>query len=227
MPHFLDYLGVGLVDGILADLGVSSHHFDSAGRGFSFRFDGPLDMRMSQGMKMTAADVVATYSADELARIFGAYGELDKPYKLATTIIAKRSQKAISTTSQLKQVVEAVAPRTELAKTLTKVFQALRIEVNHEMDALSEMLSSCADVLAVGGRLSVIAYHSLEDRMVKNLMRSGDIGKAEAEADAIYGQSSVPFKALNRKPIVPSAQEVEANPRSRSAKLRVAQRIKN
>lgn len=224
IADFLDYMGVAPVDGVLGDLGVSSHHFDDGGRGFSFRQDGPLDMRMNREASQTAADIVNTYEADSLARILGNWGEVDKPFRIVNAITKARGEKRIETTAELREIVESVTPRNDQNKTLTKVFQALRIEVNHEMDALDSMLRGCAKVLRPGGRMVMIAYHSLEDRMVKNMMKSGDPQKAQAEQDAIFGTSDVPFGGGPRKPIIPSDDEIERNPRSRSAKLRWAEK---
>lgn len=224
LADFVDYIVQGPVDGVLGDLGVSSHHFDDAARGFSFKHEGPLDMRMNQGGKMSAADVVNGYDAAALAKVLGEWGEVDKPFRIVNAIVRSRDEAPIETTGRLRQIVEGVVRPDELNKTLTKVFQALRIEVNGEMEALDAMLRGCAKVLKPGGRMVMIAYHSLEDRMVKNMMRSGDPQRAQAEQDAVYGSTSVPFVVSQRKPIVPGAAEVAANPRSRSAKLRWAVR---
>lgn len=225
MEHFLHYLGIEYVDGILADLGVSSHHFDDAERGFSFRFDAPLDMRMSKGMKHTAADILATYDEAELTNILATYGEVQQPRKLAQAIVKSRGVNGgLKTTGQLRELVEKMTPAKLQSKVLAQLFQALRIEVNQEMRALRQMLTQSVRVLRPAtGRLSVIAYHSLEDRMVKNLIKSGDPMVAQAEQD-IYGAVDVPLEAVTRKAIVPDADELERNPRSRSAKLRVAVR---
>lgn len=224
LADFVDYVVQGRVDGVLGDLGVSSHHFDDAGRGFSFKHEGPLDMRMNRGGRMSAADVVNGYDAAALARVLGEWGEVDKPFRIVNAIVRSRGEASIETTGRLRQIVESVVRQDELNKTLTKVFQALRIEVNGEMEALDAMLRGCAKVLKPGGRMVMIAYHSLEDRMVKNMMRSGDPQKAQAEQDAVYGSTSVPFVVSQRKPIVPGVAEVAANPRARSAKLRWAVR---
>ena len=220
LADFVDYMGVGLVDGVLGDLGVSSHHFDDGGRGFSFRQDGPLDMRMNRKADRTAADVVNSYEPDALARVLGNWGEVDKPFRIANAISKARDEAPIATTAALREIVEAVTPKPEQNKTLTKVFQALRIEVNREMDALDAMLRGCVKVIRPGGRMVMIAYHSLEDR----IMKSGDPQKAQAEQDAVFGTVDVPFLVKQRKPIAPSADEVERNPRARSAKLRWALR---
>lgn len=227
IAQFLRYLDIEFVDGILGDLGVSSHHFDAPERGFSFRFDAPLDMRMGQGMATTAADIVNNYSDKELVRVMQDYGEIQHAYKLVQAIVKKRAEKQIKTTFELKDIVAATVIPPEQTKLLTKVFQALRIEVNGEMDVLREMLQRTVGLLRPGGRLSIIAYHSLEDRMVKNLIKSGDPMKAEADRDDIYGHISVPFEAVNRKVIVPSDEEIARNSRARSAKLRIAERVED
>ena len=214
--------GVTEVDGILADLGVSSHHFDELGRGFSFRGDAPLDMRMNQRGGRTAADVVNTYDADSLGRILREYGELDTTWKIASCIVREREKAPITTTSQLVEAVAPCTPKRDEKKFLTKLFQALRIEVNGEMEALKMALEQSLKVLRPGGRLVVISYHSLEDRLVKNFMRSGNFdGKVEQD---FFGRATAPFEVITRKAIVPSAEEVERNPRSRSAKMRVAEK---
>ena len=214
--------GVDKVDGILADLGVSSHHFDEVGRGFSFRGEGPLDMRMNQRGGRTAADVVNTYDADSLARVLKEYGELDTTWKIASCIERAREKEPITTTAQLVEAVRPCTPKRDESKFLTKLFQALRIEVNGEMEALKMALEQSLKVLRPGGRLVVISYHSLEDRLVKNFMRSGNFdGKVEQD---FFGRATAPFEVITRKAIVPSADEVERNPRSRSAKMRVAEK---
>ncbi len=212
--------GVECVDGILADLGVSSHHFDAVERGFSFRGDAPLDMRMNQRARLTAADVVNGYTAEELTRVLGDWGEVETPWKVAGCLVRARMSAPVLTTAQIVAAVEPCTPKKEGAKFLTKLFQALRIEVNGEMEALKMALEQSLKVLRPGGRLVVISYHSLEDRIVKNFMRSGDCsGRVEKD---FYGRVSVPFELLTRKAVVPSAEELERNPRSRSAKLRAA-----
>ena len=212
--------GVAKVDGILADLGVSSHHFDEVGRGFSFRGEGPLDMRMNQRGGRTAADVVNSYDADTLARVLKEYGELDTTWKIASCIVRAREQAPILTTAQLVEAVKPCTPKRDESKFLTKLFQALRIEVNGEMEALKMALEQSLKVLSPGGRLVVISYHSLEDRLVKNFMRSGNFeGKVEQD---FFGRQQTPFDVVSRKAIVPTPEEVERNPRSRSAKMRVA-----
>ena len=212
--------GVGEVDGILADLGVSSHHFDAVERGFSFRGDAPLDMRMNQRGGRTAADVVNSYDGDALARVLKEYGELDTTWKIASCIVRAREQQPISTTRELVEAVKPCTPRKDESKFLTKLFQALRIEVNGEMEALKMALEQSLKVLRPGGRLVVISYHSLEDRLVKNFIRSGNFeGRVEQD---FYGRALTPFEVVSRKAITPSAEEVVRNPRSRSAKMRVA-----
>lgn len=210
------------VDGILADLGVSSHHFDAEERGFSFRFDAPLDMRMNGRGGETAAQVLNTRSEEELAKIFQLYGELKNGRRLAAAIAAHRQERSFTTIDDLLQVVKPLMPRDREKKDLARVFQALRIEVNHEMEALEEMLSGALRCLKPGGRLSVLTYHSLEDRMVKNFMRSGNVeGKVEQD---FFGNRLSPLRPVNNKVIVPSAEEQNTNPRSRSAKLRIAEK---
>ena len=215
--------GVEQVDGILADLGVSSHHFDATERGFSFRGEAPLDMRMNQRGGRTAADIVNRYDADSLARILKEYGELDTTWKIASCIVRAREQAEISTTAQLVEAVKPCTPKRDESKFLTKLFQALRIEVNGEMEALKMALEQSLKVLKPGGRLVVISYHSLEDRLVKNFMRSGNFaGKVEQD---FYGRAKTPFDVVTRKAVVPTAEEVARNPRSRSAKLRAATKL--
>lgn len=215
--------GVERVDGILADLGVSSHHFDALERGFSFRGDAPLDMRMNQRGRLTAADLVNGATAEELTRIFGDWGELDTPWKIAGCLVRARAAEPVRTTAQLVAAVAPCTPKRDEAKFLTKLFQALRIEVNGEMEALKMALEQSLKVLAPGGRLVVISYHSLEDRLVKNFMRSGNFeGRVERD---FYGRASSPFEVVTRKAVVPSAEEVARNPRSRSAKLRAAVKL--
>lgn len=224
LANYLDYCGVlGRVDGILADLGVSSHHFDDASRGFSFRADGPLDMRMNASAPRSAADIVATTDAPGLARILKLYGELAQARRMADAIVKARSQAPIATTGRLVEVVSPMISRAKEKKELAQVFQALRIAVNGEMEALESFLSQAVEALRPGGRLAIITYHSLEDRMVKNFMRTGRTDGHE-EKD-LFGRSSNPMKALTGKPIVPSDDEIERNPRSRSAKLRVAVKL--
>lgn len=215
--------GVEQVDGILADLGVSSHHFDAKHRGFSFRGEAPLDMRMNTRAKRTAADIVNTYDKEQLAKVLADYGELDTTWKIANCIERARNIKPIETTAELVEAVKPCTPPKDEAKFLTKLFQALRIEVNGEMEALKMALEQSIKLLAPGGRLVVISYHSLEDRIVKNFMRSGNT-EGLVEKD-FFGRATTPLKVISKKAIVPSAEEVERNPRSRSAKLRVAEKI--
>ena len=223
LANWMRYYGVDAVDGILADLGVSSHHFDAEERGFSFRFDAPLDMRMNGRAGQTAADLVNQYGEEELAHIFYLYGELKNSRRIAAALVKARSAAPLLTTGDLLEAVRPLMPREREKKDLARVFQALRIEVNHEMDALQEMLQAALRVLRPGGRLSVLTYHSLEDRMVKNFIRSGRMdGKVEQD---FYGRKLTPWRAVNNKVILPSQEEQEENPRSRSAKLRIAEKI--
>jgi len=221
--QFIKYLKAEPVDGILADLGVSSHHFDSPDRGFSFRFEGDLDMRMNRKSGNTAAYILNTYSEEDLIRVFKLYGEISSARRLVREIISFRGVKPFKTTSELKKVASKLAPRRDAARFLGQVFQALRIEVNGEMEVLREMLNHTIRILRPGGRLVIMSYHSLEDRLVKNFFKTGDMDKSEVETD-IYGHASVPFDLVNRKVIVPPADEVAQNPRARSAKLRIAQK---
>ncbi len=223
LKNFMRYHGVEELDGVLADLGVSSHHFDDSERGFSFRFEGELDMRMNQRAGKTAADVVNTYDEARLADVFYLYGELRNSRKLAAAIVKARAQKPVRTIGDFLEIVKPFFGREREKKELAKVFQALRIEVNHEMDALKEMLLAATEMLRPGGRLSVITYHSLEDRIVKNLMKTGNCEGVE-EKD-FFGRSNSPFRLVNNKVIVPDAEEQERNPRSRSAKLRIAEKL--
>ena len=210
--------GVTEVDGILADLGVSSHHFDAVERGFSFRGEAPLDMRMNQRGRLTAADVVNDYTAEDLTRILGDLGEVATPWKVANCLVKARAAAPVTTTAQLVGAVKPCTPKKDEAKFLTKLFQALRIEVNGEMEALK--MEQSLRVLKPGGRLVVISYHSLEDRLVKNFMRSGNFS-GQVEKD-FFGRSQAPFDLVTRKAVTPSAEELDRNPRSRSAKLRAA-----
>ena len=224
LKNFLRYYGEEEgIDGLLADLGVSSHHFDDAERGFSFRFDAPLDMRMNQRACQTAADVINTYSEQALADIFYYYGELKNSRQIAAAILKERNNHRIETTGELQTMVQPFFGRDREKKELAKVFQALRIEVNHEMDALREMLMGACSLLKPGGRLSIITYHSLEDRIVKNVMRAGNAeGKMQQD---FFGRVTSPLHLINNRVIVPSDEEQEANPRSRSAKLRIAEKV--
>ena len=222
LRNWMRYYGVEHIDGLLADLGVSSHHFDDETRGFSFRFDAPLDMRMNKRSGMTAAEILNNYDEEQLADIFYIYGELKNGRKVASAIIKARSSKTIETTGDLMQITESLFPREREKKETAKLFQALRIEVNHEMEALKEMLYGAQEVLREGGRLSVITYHSLEDRIVKNFMKAGNAeGKVNQD---FFGRTVAPFRQISNKVIVPSEEEQLRNPRSRSAKLRIAER---
>ncbi len=211
------------IDGVLADLGVSSHQFDTAERGFSFRYDAPLDMRMNQEAEMTAEDIVNTYSQEDLENILRIYGEVDNSRKLAQLICRARETGQIRTTADLGNAIGSALPKFAEHKFLAKVYQALRIEVNQEMKSLEKFLSGAARSLKSGGQLVVITYHSLEDRMVKNFIKAGNI-RGEAEKD-FYGNVKAPLKAVNRKPILPQENEIASNTRARSAKLRIAEKV--
>ncbi len=222
LKNWMRYYEIDHIDGLLADLGVSSHHFDDESRGFSFRFDAPLDMRMNKRADKTAADIVAEYDEEALADIFYLYGELKNSRRIASALVKARQQHAIATTQDFLHVVEPFFKREREKKDMARLFQALRIEVNHEMEALKEMLAAATQLLAPGGRLSVITYHSLEDRIVKNVMKTGN-----AEGKMIqdfYGRIETPFRLVNNKVIVPTDEEQQRNPRSRSAKLRIAEK---
>lgn len=222
LHNFLRYYDVEKVDAILADLGVSSHHFDDSERGFSFRFDGNLDMRMNKRAGMTAAEIINTYDEERLANLFYLYGELKNSRKLASVLVKARSRKPFVTIGDFLEVVKPLYGREREKKELAKVFQALRIEVNQEMEALKEMLYAATEALKPGGRLVIITYHSLEDRMVKNMMKTGNVeGKAEQD---FFGNVQTPFRLVNNKVIVPTDEEIQRNPRSRSAKLRIAEK---
>lgn len=222
LDNWMRYYGVDHIDGLLADLGVSSHHFDDETRGFSFRFDAPLDMRMNKRAGLTAADVVNTYEESQLADIFYLYGELKTSRRIASAIVKQRQSGLIKTTSDFLKVVDPFFKREREKKDMAKLFQALRIEVNHEMDALREMLQAATEWLGEGGRLSVITYHSLEDRIVKNIIKTGN-PEGHRNED-FYGRVSTPYKAVNNKVIIPCEEELTDNPRSRSAKLRIAEK---
>ncbi|MBR4782988.1 MAG: 16S rRNA (cytosine(1402)-N(4))-methyltransferase RsmH [Bacteroidaceae bacterium] len=223
LRNWMRYYGVEQIDGLLADLGVSSHHFDVAERGFSFREDGPLDMRMNAHSRTSAADIVNTYSAEQLADILYFYGELRQSRQIAAAIVKTREQKPLRSTGDLFNAVQSTLGKAHEKKDLAKVFQALRIEVNHEMEALNEMLTQAVELLKPGGRLVVMTYHSLEDRIVKNFIRSGNAeGKIESD---FYGNRLAPLRAVNNKVITPSSEEQATNPRSRSAKLRIGEKI--
>jgi 16S rRNA (cytosine1402-N4)-methyltransferase len=224
LKNYLRLYGVNKVDGILGDLGVSSHQFDEASRGFSIRFDSELDMRMNQQNPLTAKKIVNEYSDKQLIHIFKTYAEIHNAARLAFVICAAREEKEISTTNELKEVISSCTPKFEEHKYLAKVFQALRIEVNQELEALKECLTQCVEILDSGARLVVISYHSLEDRLVKNIIRAGNVEGIE-EKDVVFGTSKKIFKNLTSKPILPSEEEIKINTRARSAKLRVAIKI--
>lgn len=222
LKNWMRYYGIEHIDGLLADLGVSSHHFDDETRGFSFRYDAPLDMRMNKRAGKTAADIVNNYEESALADIFYLYGELKNSRKIASTLVKARAEKPIATTQDFIKAVEPLFKREREKKDMAKLFQALRIEVNHEMDALKDMLKAATELLKPGGRLSVITYHSLEDRIVKNVMKTGNAeGKMKQD---FFGKIETPFKLINNKVIIPDNDEQEKNPRSRSAKLRIAEK---
>ncbi len=223
MANFMRYHGVEKVDGILADLGVSSHHLDDASRGFSFRFESDLDMRMNQKASLTAAQILNSYDEEQLAKLFFDYGELRQARRVAKAIVVARRAETIATTSQFLDIVKPFFPQEREKKDMAKLFQALRIEVNDEMAALRDLLSQAEKLLRVGGRLAVLTYHSLEDRLVKNFVKSGNFeGRQEKD---FYGKIVSPFAAVNNKVLIASDDEIEKNPRARSAKLRVAERI--
>ncbi|MBQ8046433.1 MAG: 16S rRNA (cytosine(1402)-N(4))-methyltransferase RsmH [Prevotella sp.] len=224
LANWMRYYNVGHIDGLLADLGVSSHHFDDAQRGFSFRFDAPLDMRMNKRAGQTAADIINSYKEEQLADVFYLYGELKQARRIAAAIVKERASRKqpVSTTNDLLPIVEPFFQREREKKDMARLFQALRIEVNHEMDALRDMLKAVTDLLRPGGRLVVITYHSLEDRIVKNIMRAGN-AEGNIEQD-FYGRIASPFTPVNNKVITPSSSELQQNPRSRSAKLRIAEK---
>lgn len=223
LRNFLRYYGIEKVDGILADLGVSSHDFDVAERGFSFRFDAKLDMRMNQKSDLDAAKVINDYSEEELGKIFREFGEIQNWKSLTSIISAARGKESIETINQFLKIIEPVVPKKVEKKYLSQVFQALRIEVNNEIGVLTDFLASTLEVLGKGGRLVVISYHSLEDRLAKNYMRSGRIdGKMEQD---FYGNFVSPFKLITRKAVIPGEEEISRNPRARSAKLRIAEKV--
>lgn len=220
--NFIQLYHGGQIDGVIADLGVSSHQFDTPEKGFSTRFDGELDMRMSQSTPNDAATIVNTYDLADLTRILALYGEVQQAHLIAADIVRARDMGAIETTAQLKQAVQRRLPRGKENKVLAQIFQALRIEVNQELEALSAFLTQCPDVLKPGGRLVVLSYHSLEDRLVKNFMKTGNAeGKEEKD---FFGNLLTPYTVITRKPMVPSEEEIEGNSRARSAKLRIAER---
>ncbi|MEY4594371.1 MAG: rRNA ((1402)-N(4))-methyltransferase RsmH [Bacteroidota bacterium] len=221
MKRFLRFYDRLPVHGILADLGVSSHQFDEGDRGFSIRFDGPLDMRMNQSSGLTAAEIINSYSQDEMVRVFRSYGEIRNAWELAKRIIGVRAQLPFTTTASLREATIPLAERGNESQYLARIFQSLRIEVNDELGALKEMLQQAAEVLMPGGKLVVISYHSLEDRLVKNFIAHGKF-EGEAEKD-IYGNAAqVPLAAITRKPVEPTEEEIARNPRARSAKMRIA-----
>lgn len=222
--NFMRYYGWERVDGILADLGVSSHEFDEAERGFSFRFDAALDMRMNRRDRLTAAEVLNTYEAERLAAMFRNYGEVENANRLADAVVKARTREDIKTSGDFYRAIEYCVPKMKEKKYLAKVYQALRIEVNGELDALEEMLGQVMEVLQPGGRLVVITYHSLEDRIVKNFLKSGNSARRE-DKDLVFGRVARHFELVNRKVIVPSEEEIACNPRARSAKLRIACRV--
>ena len=223
IKNWMKYYGVDRVDGLLADLGVSSHHFDDESRGFSFRYEAPLDMRMNKRAGQTAADVLNNYDEEQIADILYVYGELKNARRIASAIIKSRQSKRIETTGDLLKIATNLFAKEREKKEAAKLFQALRIEVNHEMDALKEMLNGAQELLCKGGRLSVITYHSLEDRIVKNFIKAGNAeGKITQD---FFGHTEAPFKAVNNKIVVPDESEQESNPRSRSAKLRIAEKM--
>lgn len=223
MKNFLRLHGVTHVDGVLADLGVSSHQFDEAGRGFSTRFDAELDLRMDRRQSTTAKDIVNTASEEEIRNILSNYGELPNAYHMAKAIVSARSEAPILTTFDLKRALERQVPRNQENKYYAMVFQALRIEVNGELEALKAMLSQAVEILNPGGRLVVISYHSLEDRLVKNIIKTGNF-EGEVKKD-FYGNLIAPLKPITRKPVVADDAELAENPRSRSAKLRIAEKV--
>lgn len=225
LKNFLRYHNVAHVDGILADLGVSSHHLDDASRGFAFRFDAPLDMRMNTRSGMTAAELLEQYSEERIAHVLSLYGELKQARRMAAAIVKERSLRPIATTGDLQAVVAPFINKKNEKKELAQVFQALRIEVNHEMEALEQMLQAAIEMLAPGGRLVVMTYHSLEDRIVKNIIKAGNTeGKVVQD---FYGRIIAPLKAINNKVIIATDEEIERNPRARSAKLRVARKVED
>lgn len=225
LKNWMRYYGIDHIDGLLADLGVSSHHFDDETRGFSFRFDAPLDMRMNKRAGQTAADILNNYDEAALADVFYLYGELKNSRRIAAAVAKARQQQPILTTADFERAVDPLFKREREKKDKARLFQALRIEVNHEMSALKEMLKAATDLLRPGGRLSVITYHSLEDRIVKNMMKTGN-PEGRLVKD-FYGRVETPYRIVNSKVIVPDDDEQQRNPRSRSAKLRIAEKIED
>jgi 16S rRNA (cytosine1402-N4)-methyltransferase len=224
IKNYLRLYGITKVDGILGDLGVSSHQFDEAARGFSIRFESELDMRMNQKSELSAKKIINEYSEQKLIDIFREYGEVQNAGRIAKLIVAARAEKKISTTDELKEVIKPGTPKFESHKYLAKVFQALRIEVNQEIEVLKECLTQCVELLDTGGRLVIISYHSLEDRLVKNIIRAGNVEGIE-ERDIVFGSTKKVFKNLTSKPILPTEEEIKNNTRARSAKLRVAEKL--
>ena len=224
LKNYLRLNGITEVDGILGDLGVSSHQFDVAERGFSIRFDADLDMRMNQSSDLSAYEVINEYDERKLTFVFRTYGEVDNAFKVAKLICSARENAPIKNTADLKEAIKSATPKFETNRYLAKVFQAIRMEVNGEMEALKECLTQCVEVLKPGGRLVIMSYHSLEDRLVKNVMKTGNI-EGKEEKDIVYGTSTKVFKLITSKPIVPAKEEIESNSRARSAKLRVAEKL--
>lgn len=224
LKNYLRLNGITKVDGILGDLGVSSHQFNEASRGFSIRFDSELDMRMNQNDSLTAKEIINTYDEKRLTQLFKLYGEIDNAFKLTQLIVKTRTLKKIETTNELKEAIKNCTPKFEDHKYLAKVFQALRLEVNQELNALEECLTQCGDILKPNGRLVIISYHSLEDRLVKNIIKSGNTSGVQ-EKDIIYGTVKKVYRNLTSKPILPTEEEIKINTRARSAKLRVAEKI--
>jgi len=221
--NFMRYYGIEKIDGLLADLGVSSHHFDDDKRGFSFRFDGELDMRMNKRAGVKASDILNKYDEQRLANVFYYYGELKNSRRIASAVVKGRNVNEINTIEEFLKIINPLFPREREKKELAKVFQALRIEVNHEMDTLKEMLQSATGLLVPGGRLVVITYHSLEDRIVKNVMKSGN--NEGKQVQDFFGRIQSPYKLINNRVIIPNEEEISENPRSRSGKLRIAEKI--
>ncbi len=224
IKNYLKLYGITQVDGILGDLGVSSHQFDKGERGFSIRFEAELDMRMNQKSELTAKKVINTYELQRLTNMFREYGEVDNAYKLAHLIVEARLNGSIETTAQFKTAIQNCTPKFEESRYLAKVYQAIRIEVNQEMEALKECLTQCVDLLKPNAHLVIMSYHSLEDRLVKNLIKTGNIEGIE-EKDIVFGSVTKYFKPLTNKPIVPNTEEIELNSRARSAKLRIASKL--
>lgn len=224
IKNYLRLNGITQVDGILGDLGVSSHQFDKAERGFSTRFDADLDMRMNQQSNLTAGKILNTYDDKKLIAVLKEYGEVDNAYRLASLVIAARADGPIKTISQFKEIIKPCTPKFEESRYLAKVFQALRIEVNQEVEVLKECLTQCVELLKPGGRLVMMSYHSLEDRLVKNVMKTGNV-EGKEKKDFVYGKVEKHFRIITNKPIVPDEAEIQANSRARSAKLRAAEKI--